>query len=119
MKTLTDVVATPSRTAFDSALSDYLGGHRLIIAGAGSFIHDRQSATNTFALEFEPLLLYRVNDWLIFEGVIQANLPAGSSADFQLPVADAHLFLNDYMELLAGVFDQHSAISSKRRAPCG
>jgi hypothetical protein len=109
LKTLTSAVdAAPSRSAFASAFDGYLGSHRLTIAGAaaGSFVYDRQSATNTFALEFEPLLLYRMNDWLLFEGVIQANLPAGSSADFQLPVADAHIFLNDYVELLAGVFDQ-------------
>lgn len=109
LKTLSDTVeAAPSRTAFASAFTDYLGSHRLTIAGAaaGSFIYDRQSAANTFALEFEPLLLYRMNNWLMFEGVIQANLPAGSTADFQLPVADAHIFLNDYMEVLAGVFDQ-------------
>jgi len=109
LKTLNETVnQAPSPTAFARAFSDYLGSHRLTIAGAaaGSFIYDRQSATNTFALEFEPLLLYRMNDWLLFEGVLQANLPAGSSADFQLPVADAQIFLNDYMELLAGLFDQ-------------
>ena len=109
LKTLSDAVeAAPPRTAFASAFSDYLGSHRLTIAGdaAGSFIYDRQTATNTFALEFEPLFLYRMSDWLLFEGVIAANLPAGSSADFQIPVADAHIFLNDYMELLAGIFDQ-------------
>jgi hypothetical protein len=55
---------------------------------------------------FEPLLLYRMNDWLLFEGIITANLPAGSSADFEVPVADAHIFLNDYLEVLVGVYDQ-------------
>ena len=109
LKTLSDTVeAAPSRAAFASAFSDYLGSHRLTIAGdaAVSFIYDRQTATNTFALEFSPLLLYRMNDWLLFEGVIAANLPSGSSADFQVPVADAHIFLNDYVEVLAGIFDQ-------------
>ena len=51
-------------------------------------------------------ILYKVTDWLLFEGTIEANLPAGSSADFQLPVATAQIFLNDYMEMQAGIFDQ-------------
>jgi hypothetical protein len=109
LKTLSETVeSTPSRSGFASLFSDYLGSHRLTIAGdaAGSFIYDRQTATNTFALTFEPLFLYRMNDWLLFEGIVTANLPAGSSADFQVPVADAHIFLNDYVEVLAGIFDQ-------------
>jgi hypothetical protein len=109
VKTLSETVdAAPSQTGFASAFGDYLGSHRLTIAGdaAGSFIYDRQSATNTFALLFEPLLLYRLNDWLMFEGIITANLPVGSAADFELPVADAHIFLNDYVEVLAGIYDQ-------------
>ena len=73
VKTLSDSVdSAPSRTAFASAFNDYLGRHRLTIAGAaaGSFIYDRQSATNTFSLEFEPIFLYRMNDWLMFEGTL-------------------------------------------------
>ena len=97
----------PSPTRFGQAFEDYLGQHQFILTGAvgGSFIYDRQTATNTFALDFEPLILYRVTDWLLFEGTIEANLPAGSSADFQLPVATAQIFLNDYMEINAGIFD--------------
>ena len=84
-----------------------MGQHQFVLTGAvgGSFIYDRQTATNTFALDFEPLILYRVTDWLLFEGTIEANLPAGSSAEFQLPVATAQIFLNDYMEINAGIFD--------------
>jgi hypothetical protein len=109
VKTLKQVVDTaPTAASFGNAFGDYLGTHQLTIAGAaaGSFIYDRQSAINTFSLTFEPLLLYRLNDWLLFEGTIQANYPTGSSADFQAPVADAHIFLNDYMEVVAGIFDQ-------------
>ena len=109
LKTLTDAVdGEPSRTAFATGFNDYLGSHRLTIAGAaaGSFIYDRQSATNTFTLQFEPLLLYRATDWLLFEGTIQASLPQGSAADYELPVADAQIFLSDYLEVLAGIYDQ-------------
>lgn len=99
---------TPSPSQFARSFADYLGTHQFTLTGAvgGDFIYDRQTATNTFALDFEPIVLYRVNDWLLFEGTIEANLPAGGGAEFSLPVATAQLFLNDYMEIQAGIFDQ-------------
>ena len=39
-------------------------------------------------------------------GTIQGSLPNGSAADFELPVATAQVFLNDYLEINAGTFDQ-------------
>jgi hypothetical protein len=102
------ISSSPTPSQFARGFADYLGTHQFTLTGAvaGDFIYDRQTATNTFALDFEPLILYRVNDWLLFEGTIEANLPVGSSADFQLPVATAQIFLNDYMEINAGIFDQ-------------
>jgi hypothetical protein len=99
---------TPSPGQFARSFADYLGTHQFTLAGAvaGDFIYDRQTATNTFALDFEPILLYRVTDWLLFEGTIEANLPAGGAAEFSLPVATAQIFLNDYLEIQAGIFDQ-------------
>jgi hypothetical protein len=90
----------PSSSQFARSFADYLGTHQFTLTGAvaGDFIYDRQTATNTFALDFEPIILYRVTDWLLFEGTIEANLPVGSSADFQ--------FLNDYLQINAGIFDQ-------------
>ena len=95
-------------TQFDQAFSHYLGTHQFTFAGAmaGDFIYNRQTNQNTFALVFEPLVLYRLNDWILFEAEIEAGLPSGSAADFGLPVATAQIFLNDYMELVAGRFDQ-------------
>jgi hypothetical protein len=43
---------------------------------------------------------------MLFEGTIEANLPVDSSAEYQLPVVGLHYFLNDYSELLLGIFDQ-------------
>ena len=89
-------------------MSRYLGTHQFTFAGAaaGSFIYDRASSENTFSLQFEPIALYRLNDWILFEGTIQGSLPNGSAADFELPVATAQVFLNDYLEINAGIFDQ-------------
>lgn len=98
----------PSPAQFAQGFEDYLGSHQFTLAGgaAGSFIYDRQTATNTFSLAFEPIILYRLNDWLMFEGTIEADLPVGSAADYELPVATAQIFVNDYLEVNAGIFDQ-------------
>jgi hypothetical protein len=97
-----------SEEQFGSEMSRYLGSHQFTWNGAvaGDFIYDRGNNTNTFALTFEPLVIYRLNDWISFEGEIEAGLPQGSSAEFELPVAMWQLFLNDYLQLNAGIFDQ-------------
>jgi hypothetical protein len=102
------VAATGSSADFSSAMSRYLGTHQFTFAGAaaGDFIYDRDTAQNTFSLQFEPIALYRLNDWILFEGTINALLPVGSKSDFELPVATAQIFLNDYLEINAGIFDQ-------------
>jgi hypothetical protein len=102
----TSVNVSPQQ--FNSFMERYLGEHQFTFAGAaaGDFIYNRQTNQNTFALVFEPLVLYRLNDWILFEAEIEAGLPEGSSAEFALPVATAQIFLNDYMEVNAGIFDQ-------------
>jgi hypothetical protein len=93
---------------FGSAMNHWLGSHQFSWNGAvaGDYIYDRGNNTNTFALTFEPLVIYRLNDWISFEGEIEAGLPQGSDAEFQLPVAMWQLFLNDYLQVNAGIFDQ-------------
>src|SRR4029077_5035457 len=93
---------------FGTLMGRYLGTHQFTLNGAvaGSFIYDRGNNTNTFALTFEPLLIYRLNDWMSFEGELEAALPEGSDASFGLPVAMFQVFLNDYVQLNAGIFDQ-------------
>lgn len=97
-----------SPEGFDSLVGNYLGEHQVTLAGAagGSFIYDHQAQTNTFTLDFEPIALYRLNDWLLFEGTVEASLDPGTGASFDLPVATAQIFLNKYMEINAGIFDQ-------------
>src|SRR5262249_43950071 len=93
---------------FGTSMDRYLGSHQFTWNGAvaGSFIYDRGNNTNTFALTFEPLVICRLNDWISFVGEIEAGLPQGSSAEFQLPIAMWQLFLNDYLQVNAGIFDQ-------------
>jgi hypothetical protein len=82
-------------------MSRYLGTHQFTFAGSAAFdfIYDRKTSINTFSLDFEPIALYRLNDWILFEGTINGVLPVGSKADFELPVATVQIFLNDYLEL--------------------
>ena len=102
------IAAAPTDEQFGSAMSRWLGSHQFTWNGAvaGDFIYDRGNNTNTFALVFEPLVIYRLNDWISFVGEVEAGLPQGSSADFQLPIAMFQLFLNDYLQVNAGIFDQ-------------
>lgn len=91
----------------DTIVENYLGQHQVTFAGAagGAFIYDHQAQTNTFTLDFEPIALYRLNDWLMFEGTVEASLDPGTGASFDMPVATAQIFLNKYMEVNAGIFD--------------
>src|SRR5690348_4605973 len=105
------VAAGPSQRQIAEALGGYWGTHSFTLTGAaaGDFVYDKQNGQNTFALTFEPLMLYRMNDWLAFEGEFEAAWDPGSGASFDAPVATAQIFLNDYMEAVLGIFDQ----------PCG
>jgi hypothetical protein len=104
----TQVAEKNPSTDFQSEVQRYLGSHQFTLTGAaaGAFIYNKQTAQNTFSLEFEPLFLYRLNDWILFEATIEASLPPGSEASFALPVATAQFFINDYLEINAGIFDQ-------------
>jgi hypothetical protein len=51
------------------------------------------------------MILYRPTDWIMFEGVISTAFGStGTGVD--LSTADFQLFLNDYMTVVAGLFDQ-------------
>jgi hypothetical protein len=109
LKTLqAKVAASPTPTDFSNAVNHYLGTNRFMIAGgaAGSFIYDNQSNINTYNLLLEPIIFWRLNDKLLFEGTIEAGLPSGGDAEFQLPVDNFQYFLNDYMTIVMGTFDQ-------------
>jgi hypothetical protein len=103
-----ELSTSSSPESFAEAINGYLGNYRFTVVGsaAGSFIYDRASNINTFSLVLEPIILWRLNDRMLFEGTVEADLPEGSSAEFQVPVATLHYFLNDHSELNLGIFDQ-------------
>lgn len=102
------VAAGPSESQIAHALGGYWGSHQFTLTGGAAvdYIYDHKLGQNTYALDFEPIMLYRMNDWIAFEGTFEASYDEGSGASFDAPVATAQLFLNDYMEAVFGIFDQ-------------
>jgi hypothetical protein len=90
-----------SQSEFASDFGRYLGSHQFTWNGAatGDFIYDRGNHTNTFALSVQPLVIYRLNDWISFEAEIDAAFAQGSGATFDLGIGEFQLFLNDYAQI--------------------
>ncbi len=102
----TKVETGPPASAIQQALSGFWGEHRFVITGsaAGTFLYDRGTNINSFGAQFEPFFLYRLNDRVLFEGEIEAKLPAESESEFNLEGASAHIALTDNLEIQAGKF---------------
>jgi TolA-binding protein len=103
------VAAGPTQSQIARWLGGYWGSTQFTLTGgaAADFIYDRQAGKNTYAVNFSPVVLYRLNDWLAFEGTFTAAFSPGSSgASFSSAVDTAQIFLNDYMEVVLGAFDQ-------------
>jgi hypothetical protein len=102
------VAAGPSQQQIARLLGGYWGSHQFTINGGAAvdYIYDHKLNQNTFSLDFEPIMLFRLNDWMAFEGTFEAGYDPGSGASFDAPVVTAQIFLNDYMEAVLGIFDQ-------------
>ena len=80
----TKVDAPLATSQFGDAFERYLGSHTFTITGAagGDFIYNQQSSAldglhrasqNSFFFDWEPMILYRPTDWILFEGVLSAG----------------------------------------------
>ena len=110
------VKSAPSPAQFSQAIGSYFGTHTFDITGAAGvdFIYNQQSGAlndfphqsqNTFLADWEPMILYRPNDWMLFQGVISTAFGAtGTGTD--LSTADFQVQMNDYLTLVGGLFDQ-------------
>ena len=88
VQTLQTKVDAPIATAqFGNAVERYLGSHTFTVTGAagGEFIYDQQSGAlddlhhasqNSFFFDWEPMILYRPTDWILFQGVFSAGFGA-------------------------------------------
>lgn len=106
----------PPQGQLSRSFQQYLGSHTFQVTGAAgiNFVFDEQpgaldgfhnASQNTFFFNWEPMILYRPADWILFEGELEASFgPTGTGTD--LPLADFQIFLNDYMTVVAGLFDQ-------------
>lgn len=114
---LKDQVASgPSPQQFGQEFGSYLGTHTFQVTGAAgvSYIYNQQSGAidglhhqsqNTFVADWEPMVLYRPADWILFEGVMSTAFGStGTGVD--LSTADFQLQLNDYLTVVGGLFDQ-------------
>jgi hypothetical protein len=112
----TKVDAPLATSQFGDAFDRYLGSHTFTITGAagGDFIYSQQSSAldglhhasqNSFFFDWEPMVLYRPTDWILFQGVLSAGFGStGTGTD--LSTADFQIFLNDYLTVVAGLVDQ-------------
>src|SRR5208282_335972 len=108
VKTLQTKVDAPiASSQFGNAFDNYLGSRRFVVNGTfqGSFQYDKATATNTFTLNWTPQINYELNKWTYFVGQLSGSIGADGASGFSMPVASVMMFLNDYVELYAGIFD--------------
>jgi hypothetical protein len=96
-----------SEPQFSDAFNAYLGSRRFVVTGTfqGSFQWDKATATNTYTLNWTPQINYQLNSWIYFVGQLSGSIGADGESGFAMPVASIMMFLNDYVELYGGIFD--------------
>ncbi len=116
VKTLSQAVEQgPGPEGMARAFQGYLGTHTFTLTGAAGFdyIADQQSGAldgfshqtqNSFFFDFEPMLLYRPTDWILFEGVLSAGF-GNSGTGTDLSSALFYLFPSDDITIIGGLFD--------------
>ena len=88
-----------------------LGDTKLLITGsAAAGYFDPEEGSGTFTAEFNPMLLWQLNERLFFEGELELALEGpdvggeGSETDVELDLAYLSYLLNDYALVGAGKF---------------
>jgi hypothetical protein len=104
---LNQEVATARRIAERSGLGDT----KLLITGsAAAGYFDPEGQSSTFTAEFNPMLLWQLNERLFFEGELELALEGpdvngeGAETEAELDLAYLAYLLNDYVLLGAGKF---------------
>ncbi len=88
-----------------------LGDTRLLITGsAAAGYFDPEDESSTFTAEFNPMLLWQLNERLFFEGELELGLEGpelngeGSETEAELDLAYLSYLINDYAAVSAGKF---------------
>lgn len=109
-KELEEKVAKQTSSWVDRYLKTQTGDTRYSLTGYAfgdyrwrSKRGNQNERMNTFGAGFNPIFLYRLNDWIFFEGELEVELE-GTDTEVALEYAQANLFLNDYMTLGVGKY---------------
>ena len=80
------------------------GENKIVITGSGSTTFSTASHDNSnFSATFAPVLLWHLNDRLLFEGEVEFQLE-GTDTGLNLEYAQLTYFLNDYVTVGVGKF---------------
>jgi len=79
------------------------GTHQFFLAGLGQTSAIIKPDESQFETAFEPIFLFKVNNNLLFESEIEAEIEDGGQA-FNLEYAQLQYFMNDYLTFGAGRF---------------
>ncbi len=87
-----------SKESFPGSTKTLLTGY-----GTAGFISQDHGGDKKFSATFNPIFLWKLNDRLLFEGELEAELE-GSDTSIALELAQISYVLNDYMTIGAGKF---------------
>jgi hypothetical protein len=101
-----EVSKGPSPEVLRRVLGSYWGDGRFMITGYGfgEYDWDQNSNSNTFTAGFNPVFLFRLNDWILFQSELEVKLPSEGETETNLEFANADIFLNKYTSVVAGKF---------------
>ena len=93
------------KAAKQMAKESFPGSTKTLLTGYGSagFILQDHGGEKKFGATFNPIFLWKLNDRLLFEGELEAELE-GRDTHIALELAQISYVLNDYMTIGAGKF---------------
>jgi hypothetical protein len=100
------VAGAPSAGVVRDTIDRYWGEKRFTITGYGftNYEWNENENSNSFEAGFNPIFLYRLNDWILFQSELEVELPDDAETEVNLEFAEADVFLNDYVTLAAGKY---------------
>lgn len=99
-----NAVAAPDEETIEKAKSVFPGTTRFLLTGYGDagFVA-RRMEDDHFTANFNPILLWKLSDRLLFEGEIELELEDNDTS-VKLELADLNYIVNDYVTFTAGKF---------------
>ena len=100
-----DELVKETKAAKQMAKESFPGSSKMLLTGYGSagFISQDHGGDKKFSATFNPIFLWKLNDRLLFEGELEAELE-GSETSIALEMAQLSYVVNDYMTIGAGKF---------------